>query len=132
MNNIVICGIGTEVGKTIVSSILVKALQADYWKPVQCGNLYSCDSSIVRSLSKISKENCHQEVYRLKKAVSPHLAAELEKKQINPENFSIPQTSGPLVIETAGGVLVPLEQNLLQIDLYKNWNCKWVQFLNII
>src|ERR1700741_4257740 len=78
-----ITGIGTEIGKTVVSAIVTEALQADYWKPIQCGDLKSTDSQTVKSLLTNKKTVCHPEKYRLKMPASPHLAAKQENVSIN-------------------------------------------------
>jgi dethiobiotin synthetase len=112
--------IGTEVGKTVVSAILTEALQADYWKPVQCGNLEMSDSNIVASLVNTQTSNIHAELYRFKTASSPHYAAREEGVTIEMEKFEIPKTNKRLVIEGAGGLLVPLNERFLVIDLIEH------------
>ncbi len=119
---IFVTGIGTEVGKTIVSAVLCEALQADYWKPVQAGNLERTDTDIVKSLVSNSKSVFHPETYRLKLPASPHKAAKAERKTIRLEHFKIPKTGNHLIVEGAGGLLVPLNQKDLMIDLVSYLN----------
>ena len=114
-----ITGIGTGVGKTIVSAVLVQKLQADYWKPVQSGDLDNSDTALVRSLVSNSKTIFHPEAYRLTQPYSPHKSAALDGIYIDPEKIILPGTDNQLIIEGAGGLMVPLNQNFLMIDLIK-------------
>ena len=119
MNRICIAGIGTEIGKTLVSAIIAESLQADYWKPIQAGNLEFTDSDCIRSLISNERTVVHPESYRLKLAASPHAAAAAENTCIKLEELSIPETKNILIIELAGGLLVPLNEKILNIDLVK-------------
>lgn len=112
-----ITGIGTNVGKTICSAIIVEALQADYWKPIQAGDLDFCDAQKVKSLISNSKTQICDNSYRLKTAVSPHLAAEIDGITIDSKKIIEPKTKNHLVIEGAGGILVPLNNSDSLIDL---------------
>jgi dethiobiotin synthetase len=105
--NIFVTAIGTDSGKTIASAIITAALQADYWKPVQCG-MDETDSSIIKTLVSNPLTKIHPEKYLLKTAASPHLAAEIEGIKIQLEDFILPATSNDLILEGAGGILVPL------------------------
>ncbi|MDO8993432.1 dethiobiotin synthase [Daejeonella sp.] len=116
---IFITGIGTGVGKTIVSAILVQKLQADYWKPIQSGDLDNSDTAHVRSLVSNKTTTLHPETYRLTQPFSPHKSAALDGIYIDPEKIVLPETSNQLIIEGAGGLMVPLNQNFLMIDLIK-------------
>jgi len=117
----VIVGIGTDVGKTIVSSIFTKALNAWYWKPVQSGDLHFSDTDKVATYVGDSFKKI-PERWRLKTPASPHYAAALDEVMIQEKDFEIPNES-PLIIEGAGGLMVPLnEQGLLYIDLLQQWN----------
>jgi dethiobiotin synthetase len=117
----VVVGIGTDVGKTIVSSIFTKALNAWYWKPVQSGDLHFSDTDKVASYVGDSFKKI-DEKWRLNTPVSPHYAAALDEVMIQKNDFEIPHES-PLIIEGAGGLMVPLnEQGLLYIDLLQQWN----------
>ena len=116
---IFVTGISTDCGKTIASAILVEALEADYWKPVQAGDLQSSDSIKVGKLISNSKSHIHPEGYRLNTAASPHYAAEVDGIKIRISNIREPETLNHLVIEGAGGVLVPLNDVETIIDLIK-------------
>lgn len=117
MKRIFITGISTEVGKTIASAIVVEALQADYWKPVQAGDLENSDSHMIAELISNQKSFIHPNSYALKHAMSPHAAASLEDKSIDLANIRIPHTDNHLVIEGAGGILVPLNDSNTILDL---------------
>jgi dethiobiotin synthetase len=119
MKTYFVTGIGTGIGKTFISAILCEALQADYWKPVQCGSLDNTDSNIVQSLLSNKKSKIHPETYKLKTPASPHYAASLENIFIDPDKIILPETRNTLVIEGAGGLMVPLNDNFLMIDLIK-------------
>ena len=112
-----VTGIGTEVGKTIVSAILVEALEADYWKPVQAGDLDNSDTMKVEALVCNSKSIFHPETHTLGHPMSPHAAAERDDVEIELADFKIPETSNHLVIEGAGGLMVPLNRKDCVIDL---------------
>lgn len=123
---LIVAGVGTDVGKTVASAILVELLQADYWKPIQAGNLEASDSIMVRQLSQRPDLICHPETYRLKHPLSPHHAARLEGIEIASDKFKIPETKNHLVIEMSGGILSPLNDHMTQRDLYSMWDCLWV------
>lgn len=114
---IFVTGIDTDVGKTIVSSILVELLQADYWKPVQSGSIDGTDTKMVQSLISNNKSFFHEESYVFKAAVSPHYAAELENTFIDENKIIPPQTKNNLIIEGAGGLFVPLNDHYLILDM---------------
>lgn len=114
---IFITGIGTGVGKTLASAVLCEALQANYWKPVQCGNLENSDTQLVQSLVTNSISKFHDETYRLKEAASPHFAAKKENVEIEIEKFKLPETNNHLIIEGAGGIMVPMNKDLVMFDL---------------
>lgn len=120
MNKYFITGIGTDVGKTVVSSIVVEALQADYWKPVQAGELGHTDAHSVAELISNTKSQIHPHSYALQTPMSPHAAAAIDGIQIDLNAVMEPQTVNDLVIEGAGGVLVPLNEQHTIIDLIKN------------
>ncbi|GAB0157854.1 dethiobiotin synthase [Chryseobacterium sp. Alg-005] len=116
-----ITGIGTGVGKTICSAVLTRYFGADYWKPIQSGDLHYTDSMTVKNLA--GKEVvCHPETYRLKLAASPHQSAAEEGISIQVKDFSLPETSKPLIIEGAGGLMVPLSNTEYIIDLIEKLN----------
>lgn len=114
---IFVTGIGTDVGKTVISAILCEALQADYWKPVQTGNYFSSDSDKIRKLVSNARTVIHPEAYSLKHYMSPHAAAETEGITIDFDSISLPATSNTMIIEGAGGILVPLNRKFMIVDL---------------
>ncbi len=116
-----VVGIGTEVGKTVVAAILVQALQGDYWKPIQCGHLDKSDSMTVRQWVSHPDFHIFPEAFRLQAPVSPHHASRLENIEISPALLVPPKTKNPLIIEGAGGVLVPLNKETLLIDVIASW-----------
>ena len=103
-NALVICGTDTDVGKTVVSSLVVQGLGATYWKPVQSGLEGGGDSGRLQALLQLPAERLRPEAYRLQTPVSPHWAAELEGITIDPARLALPAVAGALVVETAGGV----------------------------
>ena len=111
-----ITGIGTGIGKTIVSSIVTEKLQADYWKPIQSGDLDQSDSMKVESLISNSKTVIHQEAFRLTQPLSPHLSATLDNIDLSMDKLFTPSTDNTLIIEGAGGLMVPLNDRELLID----------------
>lgn len=115
-----ITGIGTGIGKTIVSAILTEKLKADYWKPIQSGDLANSDSLTIESLISNNQTKIHPETYRLNKPLSPHLSARLDGIAIEIASFKLPETANNLIIEGAGGLMVPLNNKQLIIDLIKN------------
>ncbi len=117
MQHIFITGIGTEIGKTVVSAVITESLQADYWKPIQAGELDYSDTDKIKDLISNRRTVFHKSSYSLKKAMSPHAAAKYERVTINLKNIIRPQTQNNLVIEGAGGVLVPLNDKDTMLDL---------------
>lgn len=117
MKRFFVTGIGTDVGKTIASAILVESLHADYWKPIQAGDLDNTDTMKVRSLISNTTSKFHPETYQLTKPVSPHAAAEADGIKINIDTLTLPITTNSLIIEGAGGLMVPLNDKFLVIDL---------------
>lgn len=126
MNRLFVTGIGTEVGKTLASAILAEAMEADYWKPVQAGSLDHSDSDVVRALISNPRTVIHPETYRLRMSASPHAAAAAERLLINPSRFVFPETENNLIVEGAGGVMVPLNPSYLLIDLLQAWSLETV------
>jgi dethiobiotin synthetase len=121
MGGVCVAGIGTEVGKTVVSAILCEALGAEYWKPVASGlEDGPSDSDIVSSLIADAGNRIHPSRYLFAKSLSPHIAAALEGVTIDLSELSIPATERPLVVELAGGVLVPLNDEHTNLDLIVN------------
>ena len=122
MKRFIVTGIGTDIGKTVVSAILVEALQATYWKPVQAGELENSDSIKIKKWCSESVKVL-PEAFRLTAPVSPHLAASIDNLNISTEYLKIPELEGDLIIEGAGGILVPLNnEGLLFIDVLKYWD----------
>ncbi|MEB8346012.1 dethiobiotin synthase [Flavobacteriaceae bacterium KMM 6898] len=117
MKKIFVTGISTEVGKTIASAIIVEALEADYWKPIQAGELDHTDSHKIAELVSNTKTVIHKNSYALKTAMSPHAAAELDGVIIDVNNIQEPVTENHLVIEGAGGLLVPLNDSDTILDI---------------
>lgn len=111
-----VTGIGTDVGKTVVSAILTKALEADYWKPVQCGDLDNSDSIKIARLTGLKT---HPEAYALKAPMSPHAAAELENVELDLNQIELPETENNLVVEGAGGMMVPINYSESYVSLMK-------------
>lgn len=122
MKNYFVSGIGTNVGKTIVSAILTEALSADYWKPIQSGTIEGTDKESVRSLVSNTMSVFHPEAYLLKEPASPHLAAKLEDVKIEKRNIQLPYTSNKMIIEGAGGLLVPINEKEYVIELAQQFN----------
>lgn len=114
---IFVTGISTDVGKTVAAAVLTEALTADYWKPVQAGELHDTDTDKVRKWVNNRKSFFHPSAYELKTPMSPHAAAQLEQIEINFADIGRPSTSNTLIIEGAGGLLVPLNSSELVIDL---------------
>lgn len=114
-----VTGIGTGVGKTYFSAHLVETLQADYWKPIQSGDLDATDTMKVRSMVKNSISVFHPEAYRLTQPFSPHKSAELDGIVIDPQQIILPKTQNQLIVEGAGGLMVPLNDQFLMIDLIR-------------
>ncbi len=107
--HIAIAGIHTDIGKTIVSAVLAAAMHADYWKPVQAGNLDDSDSLKVRQWVSHPQTRVHPEGIQLQQAASPHAAAAAEQLTYNCLQLRFPQTTNTLIIETAGGLLSPMD-----------------------
>lgn len=122
MKKFIIAGIGTGIGKTFVAAILTEALEGDYWKPVQSGDIDQTDTDKVRSLISNSRSVLHEEAYRLSRPMSPHAAAKYDGLEIDPLKLCLPVTENTLIIELAGGLMVPLNNTVLNIDLLKKWD----------
>lgn len=112
-----VTGIGTDVGKTVVAAILTEALQADYWKPVQAGDLANSDTHKVGRLISNDKTVFHQSAYALETPMSPHAAAAIDGVEIGLDKIKRPKTDNHLVIEGAGGLLVPLNNSDTVLDI---------------
>ncbi len=117
--NIFVTGIGTEVGKTIVSAIVVESLKADYWKPIQAGDLENSDTHKVKNLISNTKTKFHPNAFALNSPMSPHAAAEIDHVLIEANKIFRPKTKNHLIIEGAGGLLVPINESETILDLIK-------------
>jgi dethiobiotin synthetase len=116
---IFVSGIGTEVGKTVVSAFLAQALEADYWKPVQSGDLDYSDSHKIRAWAPAVRK-IHPETFRLENPLSPHASARIDGVEIRLKQFQLPQTDNFLVVEGAGGLWVPLSEKKSMLDLIQH------------
>ncbi len=121
MKRFVVSGTDTDVGKTVFAAALTLGLSGVYWKPVQCGLEDETDLEAVRRMTGLPADHFLPETYRFKAALSPHRAAELEGVSIDPHKIEIPETDRTLVIESAGGLLVPLTRERLFIDVFARW-----------
>jgi dethiobiotin synthetase len=121
-----VTGIGTDVGKTIVSAILVEKLQADYWKPIQSGDLENSDTMKVQALISNQVSKFHPEAYRLTQPFSPHKSAALDGITIDMDHIIMPQTDNQLIIEGAGGLMVPLNDTHFIVDLIQKFDAEVV------
>ena len=119
MKKYFVTGISTEVGKTVASAIVVEALQADYWKPIQAGELENCDTQKVERLVSNKKSKFHPNSFALKTPMSPHAAADIDGIKISLKKIVEPKTKNNLVIEGAGGLLVPLNTSETILDIIK-------------
>jgi len=121
-NRIVVTGTDTGVGKTVFSAGLAGLLGANYWKPVQAGLEQETDSECVLRLGGLSSDRIVPELYRLRTPASPHYAAEIDGVRIDTETLGLPDRGErPLVIEGAGGLMVPLAARTLYIDIFERW-----------
>lgn len=118
-----VAGIGTDVGKTVVSAVLVEGLKADYWKPVQAGDVDNTDRMKVQNLISNSSSQFHPERYLLPYPLSPHASAAMAGVDVDVEAIQIPNHKAPLIIEGAGGLMVPITYDVLYID--------WVQKMQL-
>lgn len=117
----IITGIGTDVGKTVVSAVVAEALQATYWKPVQAGDLDNSDSIKIERLTK--NVTVLPEAFRLTEPMSPHAAADIDGVNISAEDLSLPSIEGNFIVEGAGGLMVPINsEGFLYADAFEKWN----------
>lgn len=122
MSQFLVTGTDTGIGKTVVSAMLVAALDAHYWKPVQAGTEDGTDSDRVVELAGVARERILQEAYCLSVPASPHYAAEQDGVTLDLDKLDLPEVTGPLIVEGAGGLLVPLTRTTLQVDVFAGWD----------
>jgi dethiobiotin synthetase len=118
----IIAGTDTDVGKTIFAAALMVPLKAHYWKPVQCGLEGGIDTKTVQNLTGLPAERFLPEKYIFTQPLSPHRAAEMDDAALDVKALQLPRGASPLLVELAGGLLVPMTRNALQIDVIRNWN----------
>lgn len=119
---LVVTGTDTDAGKTVVAAGLTLCLpNAHYWKPVQSGTTPATDTATVRALTGLPTDRFLPEAYLLREPASPHLSARLEGVEIDLDRLSLPETGAPLIVEGAGGLMVPLTEQALAIDLFARW-----------
>ncbi|WP_022682501.1 dethiobiotin synthase [Sphingobium bisphenolivorans] len=121
MSRFIVTGTDTDIGKTVFAAGLAGALKAHYWKPVQAGIEPQGDRETVACLSGLPASQILPEAYRLTTPASPHLAARIDGVEISLDRLALPEVDGPLVVEGAGGLLVPVSETLLMADLFAHW-----------
>lgn len=118
---IVVTGTDTDVGKTVFCAGLVRLLEGAYWKPVQAGLTGETDAQVVRRLAELPADRVRPEAWALRTPASPHLAAEIDGIEIDPDGLSLPASDRPLIVEGAGGLMVPLTRRSLLIEVIARW-----------
>jgi len=119
---LIIAGTDTDVGKTVVAAGLVRCIpDALYWKPVQAGLDPASDTQRAKLLSGLPDQRFLPEAYSLNTPASPHLAARIDGVVVDPDRLALPQVPAPLIVESAGGVMVPLTDTFLNIDMFARW-----------
>lgn len=126
MRKIFVTGIGTDVGKTVVSAVLAEGMGADYWKPIQTGAAFGSDSEKVKRLVTNGVTTVHPEAYRFDAYVAPHSAASAEGKAIDFDAINLPKTDKTLIIEGAGGLMVPINERYFMADLIKKLDAETI------
>lgn len=121
MKSVAIVGIHTGIGKTVFSAIITQALKADYWKPVQAGNLDESDTLFIQRHIDNANTIIHPEAISLQEALSPHAAAVLENRTIDYKKFQFPKTTNLLIIETAGGLMSPINDTDTMLDFIRHY-----------
>ncbi len=124
-----ITAIHTDSGKTLVSAILAQALHADYWKPIQAG--YPRDTDTVQGFMQNKRSRAHKEAYLLQSPMSPHAAAKIDGVDIHLENILMPKTDNTLIVEGAGGVLAPINEDHFVIDIAAKFDLEIILVANI-
>ena len=120
--NFIVVGIHTGIGKTVCSAVMTEALGYDYWKPVQAGDLDASDSIFIKNHISNAQSTIYPEAYRLTEPMSPHAAAKIDGTEIILDTFVLPPTENGLIVETAGGIMSPLSDSLVILDLIKHLN----------
>jgi dethiobiotin synthetase len=120
--HIFVTGTDTGIGKTVFAAGLTRFLDGSYWKPIQSGLLDETDSQSVARLTGLPADRIHAERYRLKTPASPHLAAEIDAVSIDADRLTLPESERPLIIEGAGGLMVPLTRQTLYVDVLARWS----------
>lgn len=118
----IITGTDTGIGKTVFAAMLMLGTGAHYWKPIQCGVEEGIDTRIIQNLTNLPDERFLPEAYIFSEPLSPHRAAEIDGQDVDIDRLQVPEMIGPLLIEGAGGLMVPLTRKNLQINLFKRWN----------
>ena len=121
MRPFIVSGTDTGIGKTAAAALLTLGLGAHYWKPIQSGTEDGTDTAAVKALTGLPDDRFLPEAYVLTEPLSPHRSAELDGVTIDLDRLALPQVDGPLIVEGAGGLMVPVRRDLLQIDLFKHW-----------
>jgi len=121
MSGLIVSGTDTGIGKTVVAAMLARALDGIYFKPIQAGNGTDTDTETVRRLTGFGDDRLVPETYRLETPASPHIAAEIDGIEIDVTKLVLPDTARPLIVEGAGGLLVPITRRVLQIDVMMTW-----------
>jgi dethiobiotin synthetase len=119
--SLIVTGTDTGIGKTVVAAMLTLALDGYYWKPIQSGTKGGTDREAVAAMTGLPPSRLLKEAYILREPLSPHRAAELDGVAIDPNALGLPEADGPIIVEGAGGVLVPITRKMLQIDLFARW-----------
>ncbi len=117
----IVSGTDTGIGKTAAAAMLTMGLGAHYWKPIQSGTDDGTDTATVKALTGLPGDRFLPEAYVLTEPLSPHRSAELDGVEIEIDRLNLPQIDGPLIVEGAGGLMVPVTRQLLQIDLFRHW-----------
>lgn len=126
MNKIIVTGIDTDAGKTVVAAILVALFKGDYWKAIQSGAEGITDTAVMQQLLDANNHKIFDPAYNLQAPLSPHHAARLENILIDPKKIIVPTTNRTLIIETIGGLMVPLTSTFTTLDLFEKWEAQWV------
>jgi dethiobiotin synthetase len=117
----IVAGTDTDVGKTVFAAMLMLALKANYWKPLQCGVADGVDTKTIQNMTGLPDERFFPEKYIFTEPKSPHLAAEIDHVKIDLPALKPPRSDAPLLIEGAGGLMVPVTRDTLQINVFRDW-----------